>query len=153
MCGHAQPPYRFARVAVKLVKERLRKADLEALPARHLHEGRVLGPPQRHATQGPGPLDTVRGRDHSQLQYAVVRFRLFERLDPTQQLAHVRHQHTGKLSLEEAVAVDHDASTDDRCVEVQCPRPEVSGGADTPFEPTARVPQHEGVEPRHLPSR
>src|ERR1017187_6810046 len=81
-----------ARSAVKLVGKPPAEPDLELLTPRHLHERRLPGLTQRDPPPGPGPLDRILGRDHTEIEEPVVRLRPAEGLDSTEAPSHVSHQ-------------------------------------------------------------
>src|ERR1051326_7005 len=65
-----------ARTAIEFVADLLAEPDSELLPLRDLDEGRHGGLAASEPGEGPGPLDRVPGRHHSDLEPPVVRSRL-----------------------------------------------------------------------------
>ena len=111
--------------------------------------GDLLAVPDGRACDHAAPLEEPLGCHDTHLELPVVGTRIFEHLDPAEELADVAEQDAARLALVPADAVHLDLGAKRLRTQVLRPRPHVGNATEALLETAVcRISNHRGVEAR-----
>ena len=111
--------------------------------------GDSLAVPDGRARDHATPLEEPLGCRDSHLELPVVGLRIFEHLDPAEELAHVAEQDAARFALVPADAIHFDLGAKGLRTQVLRPRPHVGNATEALLETAVcRISDHRGIEAR-----